>query len=827
MSADEKDIPTTVQTDHVAEMACEKCGSILNISAYESFSKVACAKCGTEQAVPARLGTFLLTGLLGHGGMGVAFRGRDEALNRPVAVKIMLGALGSDAEFVRNFKHEAQAAAALNHPNVVQIYSFGVEKGQPYIVMELLTGGKLDAMIAKGEKLDQALVMGIGLDVAEGLHAANSIGLIHGDVKPENILLDSGGKAKVVDFGLAHFRGSSQPDGIWGTPYYIAPEKIKRLPHDARSDIYSLGATLFHALAGKPPFEGKTPIDVVKARLVKAAPKVSSMRPDIDPEIDTIISRMLEIEPALRYPSYASLIADMRRVLARLQPSPGAGLKTLKKGGKLILTKTRMAPTKVGSESAHSASGGERISGKMTSTGGARGGIFDIGGDSSASTARSGKVKKILVAVLIVIAVAGAVVGALLAVQHSRKVSQETTALQTHLYFMQQQRASISGTAAEGLKAVSNATIAAAAATADHREALKLADGNREAVASLKPAISSEFGALTINGDKLKTVLDQFPTNLFLLRELGDKITAAAATLMPTSAVVATNIDLRLAVEAQSTQLVAGLTATLSEIREIEKIIDEAAGTLKTAYEQVKAFQPRFERAKAEADEEARKEAAKRAAEEERKRQEEEKQRLADEKLQKIQQEQEQIKAARLELAAEIRQNRFAQARDSFEERLKGIVTPEGVKARAAGLERYERLIKIKRYVIERINKDAEAAPEGYRYGWLIGGIGARDVIGATMDEVEVKNMGKVVWEKVPVAQILRFFNHYLKEAPTEDTVVRGEMLLAAGVYCYEASDAGENKDALRMAIAYVEDAVRENPRLSDKVRELMGDITR
>ena len=142
----------------------------------------------------------------------------------------MQSSFGGNPEFVETFRREAQAAAALNHPNIVQIYSFGVSHGQPYMVMELLEGGRMDQMIAAGELLNEALVLKIALDVAEGLNAAAAINLIHGDVKPENILLDNNGIAKVVDFGLARFKESSEggtAKGIWGTPLLYCTRKTQ------------------------------------------------------------------------------------------------------------------------------------------------------------------------------------------------------------------------------------------------------------------------------------------------------------------------------------------------------------------------------------------------------------------------------------------------------------------------------------------------------------------------------------------------------------------------------------------------------------------------
>ena len=306
-----------ILADPVDRIACRKCGRHLDVSKLPSFSHVDCPECKMRQTVPAKLGQFLLLEMLGAGGMGAVYQALDQSLGRYVAIKVMRRSLGDDPHFVENFLREARAAAALNHRNVVQIYSCGQEKGQPYIVMELVSGGRFDEMIASGNPIDEVRALEVGIDVAEGLKAANDIGLIHGDVKPANVLFDKDGIAKVADFGLARFVAWQQQDSgeIWGTPYYIAPEKARGQKVDHRSDIYSLGATLYHALGAKPPFDGKTATDVVLARLKNPAIGLRVIRPTLQPETADVIGRMLESDPFMRYPTYSSLIADLREAL--------------------------------------------------------------------------------------------------------------------------------------------------------------------------------------------------------------------------------------------------------------------------------------------------------------------------------------------------------------------------------------------------------------------------------------------------------------------------------------------------------------------------------
>jgi len=332
---------TGIHTDTVAEFKCEGCGGLINAQGIAPFSNVACPACGANATVPARLANFLLLRLLGTGGMGGVYYARDEVLGRFVAIKVMLQSLGDDPAFIETFQREAQAVAKLNHPNIAQIYSFGREKGQPYIVMELVSGDRVDAMMESAERLTPALVLRIGLEIAQGLSAADDVGLVHGDIKPENILLDTKGQAKLVDFGLATVAHQAAGEGIWGTPYYIAPEKIRRQKVDARSDIYSLGATLYHMLTGKPPFEGETPVEVVKARLENPPPDPRDLMPELPEIISAIIKRMLAVDRAERYPNYLSLISDLRKAAQELGKSASSTTGYIGGGSKKIRFKKK------------------------------------------------------------------------------------------------------------------------------------------------------------------------------------------------------------------------------------------------------------------------------------------------------------------------------------------------------------------------------------------------------------------------------------------------------------------------------------------------------
>ena len=288
-------------------------------------------------------GNFLLERELGRGGMGGVYMGRDKMLDRPVAVKVMLKEYGADAEFVEKFKREAQAAARLIHPNIAQIYSYGIADGMPYIAMELVAGGSLDQLMKNaGPSIDIPRVMKICEQVAQALRCASDQGLVHGDVKPENVLLDANGNAKLVDFGLAAMQKDT--DEIWGTPYYIAPEKVKKEPVDYRADMYSLGGTIYHALTGVAPFEGDDAAAVVRKRFEGAPVPPSKLRPDISPQIDALVLKMLALNPSDRFPSFEALLQEYSRVMATgltAAPAGAAAPTGTSVGGRKIMMKGR------------------------------------------------------------------------------------------------------------------------------------------------------------------------------------------------------------------------------------------------------------------------------------------------------------------------------------------------------------------------------------------------------------------------------------------------------------------------------------------------------
>lgn len=306
-------------TESIPRMACPHCDAELDVSEFGVFDDIVCPACQEPIRVPGRLGDFILIDELGRGAMGCVYLAQDESLNRLVALKVIRREYGKDPKMLETVQREAQAMATLNHRNIVQVYSFGRVEQQPYFVMELLRGERLDEMMADGGIVDEERALEIALDVAQGLDAANQAGLTHGDIKPANILMNEQGVAKVVDFGLAKFMEPGAEIEVWGTPYYIAPEKARKKGEDSRSDQYSLGGTLFHALAGYPPFDAENPTKVVIASLKEDTPDLSEHNPDVTGKTAAVIRRMMDKNPNRRYPTYASLLADLELALQGLK----------------------------------------------------------------------------------------------------------------------------------------------------------------------------------------------------------------------------------------------------------------------------------------------------------------------------------------------------------------------------------------------------------------------------------------------------------------------------------------------------------------------------
>jgi serine/threonine protein kinase len=289
------------------------------------LATVPCTKCGSPIMMPMMLRQFELRSVIASGGMGTVYRAWDTTLERMVAVKLMKKELLEDARALESFYREARACARLNHTNIVHIYTFDEWDGQQYLVMELADRGSLDARIEKLHALPELDVLDIGIKIASALDMALKYDLLHRDIKPGNILFNADHEPKLIDFGLARKADMEhQPeDMIWGTPYYVAPEKIKREPETFLSDMYSLGATLYHAVVGRVPFDAPTPEEVIIAQVQTplTPPNLVEGTQITQPTSDTLV-RALAKNPADRFLSYDEFIMELeasRSLLLRQQ----------------------------------------------------------------------------------------------------------------------------------------------------------------------------------------------------------------------------------------------------------------------------------------------------------------------------------------------------------------------------------------------------------------------------------------------------------------------------------------------------------------------------
>lgn len=265
-------------------------------------------------------GHYRLEKELGQGGMGTVYLARDTGLDREVALKILRADLGEDPSFARRFLEEIEVTASLAHPNIIRVYALGEQGGRLYLVMEHLDRPSLEDRMDRG-KITEGEVLEIGMGISSALQFAHEeTGMIHRDIKPGNILFGRGDIPKLADFGLAAGARSAlrQQEEIWGTPYYVSPERLNRETEDIRSDLYSLGAALFHALAGRAPFEADSPEEVARRHLSDRPPSLRSLCPEVSEQTVVTIDRCLQKNPDHRWKSYEEFhgqLGDARRRL--------------------------------------------------------------------------------------------------------------------------------------------------------------------------------------------------------------------------------------------------------------------------------------------------------------------------------------------------------------------------------------------------------------------------------------------------------------------------------------------------------------------------------
>jgi serine/threonine protein kinase len=272
-------------------------------------------------AIGQTFGNYQLERELGQGGMGTVYLAKDSGLNRHVALKILRSDLGEDPSFATKFLEEVEVTASLAHPNIIRVFTLGEQDGRLYLVMEHLDQPSLEDSMQTRGKISEKEVLEIGIGIASALQFAHEeTGLIHRDIKPGNILFGRGNIPKLADFGLAAGARSAlgQQDEIWGTPYYVSPERLLREPEDIRSDIYSLGATLYHAVAGRPPFEAETAEEVARRHISDRPPPLRSFCPEAQEQTVLTLDQCLAKKSSHRPMSYQTLLSKLRDSLRRL-----------------------------------------------------------------------------------------------------------------------------------------------------------------------------------------------------------------------------------------------------------------------------------------------------------------------------------------------------------------------------------------------------------------------------------------------------------------------------------------------------------------------------
>jgi|GEM_PF-6180820 len=271
---------------------------------------------------------YLLVERLGQGGYGVVYYGLDTRLNRPVAVKLLRTDVADPGGGLAEIIQEAGVLGQLNHPNIVTIWDFA-DRPQPFLALEFVDGASLEDLIARSGRLQLDRALEITLQVVAGLEAAARLGVVHRDVKPANILMHKSGQAKLTDFGLAVLSGgvprsNAAGDAARGTAYYMSPEQAADEPIDHRSDIYSLGVTLYQALTGVMPIDGETRMEVLLNQSLKTPQPPHLVVPGLHPEVSRVVLKMLAKCPEDRHQSYRELADDLKRLRSGRSSSPSA-----------------------------------------------------------------------------------------------------------------------------------------------------------------------------------------------------------------------------------------------------------------------------------------------------------------------------------------------------------------------------------------------------------------------------------------------------------------------------------------------------------------------
>src|SRR4051794_30863151 len=264
-------------------------------------------------------GRYRLDVQIGTGGMSTVYRAFDQTLERVVAVKLMHREVATDSDQLERFRREARAVAQLSHPHIVGVIDAGEDDGRPYIVLEYVEGETLKERIRRQGRLPIPEAIAYAIEIAHALGTAHSRHIVHRDVKPQNVLIDEEGSAKVTDFGIARTLeedGLTADGRVLGTTDYVSPEQA--LGHDVngQSDIYSLGVVLFEMLTGDVPFHGENQVSVAMKHVREDLPDIQTRRPEVSATLAAVLDHMTEKDPERRYPDAGALVADLEEALA-------------------------------------------------------------------------------------------------------------------------------------------------------------------------------------------------------------------------------------------------------------------------------------------------------------------------------------------------------------------------------------------------------------------------------------------------------------------------------------------------------------------------------
>src|SRR6266542_31136 len=272
-------------------------------------------------------GRYELEELVGSGGMSSVYRARDRVLERTVALKVLHRRLADDEEYVGRFRREAKMVAGLLHHNIVTVIDRGEDDGRPFIVFEYVGGENLKQLVERIGPLPVEQALELALQIARGLAFAHENGFVHRDVKPQNVLLNGDGEAKVTDFGIARSldvkHGVTQTGAVVGTSEYVAPEQAQGQHVDERTDVYSFGILLYELLTGEVPFSGENFVAVAMQHINETAPRVAERRPDVSPRVDAAVAKALAKRPEQRFATMAAFGAELEACLDEVRAGEG------------------------------------------------------------------------------------------------------------------------------------------------------------------------------------------------------------------------------------------------------------------------------------------------------------------------------------------------------------------------------------------------------------------------------------------------------------------------------------------------------------------------